>query len=375
MQTPPLRLTADDAKDGDWFGRSVSVFEDWAIFGAPFSDEGRAYLYRRVLGEWNHHPTVRANDWSEGDEFGFSVSIYDKTMIVGAPNKDNGGAVYVFTLQGETWTEDKKLTASDGVSGDKFGWSVAIRGDTVIVGAFEKDGGKGAVYAFVLAGDGSWDEGMRLIPRNGIVSKELFGSAVALSGDRALIGAHGSEEKGRDSGVAYIFQRVNGEWKEEAKLVPVDGNCGYYFGLDVALSGDTAIIGSPFGSYSGSVYVFVRQDSGTRDDGTWEEVQTLTPANGKAGDWFGYSVAISGDTAVIGAVYDDEMGSNSGSGYVYTKIGRKWTENVKIVPEGGANYDNFGTSVAISGSTALFGAPYVGEGNRGSAYVVDLCVP
>ena len=128
----------------------------------------------------------------------------------------------------------------------------------------------------------------------------------------------------------------------------------------MAISGDTAIIGSPFdddmGSYSGSVYVFVR-----RDDGTWEEVQKLTPADGEADDWFGFSVAISGDTVVIGAVYDDDKGDESGSGYVYTKIDGKWIENVKIVPENGAAYDWYGTSVAISGSTALFGALYEGE--------------
>ena len=146
---------------------------------------------------------------------------------------------------------------------------------------------------------------------------------------------------------------MNGVWRTEAKLVPTDGASFDNFGYDVALSGDTAIIGSPFdddmGSNSGSVYVFVR-----RDDGTWEEVQKLTRADGEAFDQFGTSVAISGDTAVIGAMGDDDKGDNSGSGYVYTKIDGKWIENVKIVPENGDADDWFGTSVAISGSTALF---------------------
>ena len=163
---------------------------------------------------------------------------------------------------------------------------------------------------------------------------------------------------------------MNGVWQEEAKLVPTDGASNDYFGDDVALSGYTAIIGSPYdddmGTNSGSVYVFVR-----RDDGTWEEVQKLIPTDGEAHDHFGSSVAISGDTAVIGAPYDDDKGDNSGSGYVYTKIDGKWIENVKIVPENGEADDEFGYSVAISGSTALFGAP-----SKGSAYIVDdLCVP
>ena len=209
---------------------------------------------------------------------------------------------------------------------------------------------------FVLAGDGSWDEGTRLIPINGIASADRFGWSVALSGDRALIGARYSDEIGMDSGAAYIFHRMNGVWQEEAKLVPTDGASGDAFGYDVALSGDTAFIGSPrdddMGCNSGSVYVFVR-----RDDGTWEEVQKLTPADGEPNDNFGRSVAISGDTAVIGAIGDNVNGDASGSSYVYTKIDGKWIENVKIVPENGASYDFFGTSVAISGSTALFGAP------------------
>ena len=131
----------------------------------------------------------------------------------------------------------------------------------------------------------------------------------------------------------------------------------------MALSGDTAIIGSPrdyeMGSYSGSAYAFVR-----RDDGKWKEVQKLIPTDGEAGDQFGTSVAISGDTAVIGARFDDDKGNASRSGYVYTNIDRKWIDNVKIVPENGAANYMFGTSVAISGSTDLFGAPSVG-------YIVD----
>ena len=164
---------------------------------------------------------------------------------------------------------------------------------------------------------------------------------------------------------------MNGVWRTEAKLVLTDGASGDYFGYDVALSGDTAIIGSPYDYNIGSVYVFVR-----RDDGTWELVQKITPADGEAYDYFGRSVAISGDTAVIGARFDDVNGSASGSGYVYTKIDGKWTENVKIVPENGEADDQFGYSVAISGSTALFGAYNGGEENGGSAYIVDdLCVP
>ena len=121
------------------------------------------------------------------------------------------------------------------------------------------------------------------------------------------------------------------------------------------------------GTNSGSVYVFVR-----RNDGTWEEIQKLTPADGEADDIFGRSVALSGDTTVIGALYD----RNSGSGYVYTKIDGKLTEDGKIIPENGEADDQFGSSVAVLGSTDLFGAPFVGDEMGGTAYIVDdLFVP
>ena len=225
-------------------------------------------------------------------------------MVVGAPWRDNGGAVYVFTQQGETWTEDIILTSSDMTLGDWFGWSVAISGDTLLVGAPEKDGWRGSAYVFFLAEDGSWDEGTRLIPRNGTFSGYEFGQLVSLSGDSALIGARGES-------VAYIFHRMNGVWQEEAHLEPYV-EASVYSGaiFDWAISGDTAMIGSPYyddmdytspdddvcGSRSGSVYVFIRQD-----DGTCEEVQKLTPADRKAKEYFGSRVAISGDTALIWA--------------------------------------------------------------------------
>ena len=171
------------------------MFEDWAIIGAPFSDndKGRAYFYRRESGAWNQHQSLQASDGSDGDKFGRSVAMRGKTMIVGAPWKDNGngpneGVVYVFTLQGETWKKNSKFNASDGASYDEFGSSVAISGYTLLVGAWGKDGGKGAAYAFIFAGDVLWDEGTRLILRNGIASGDWFGSAVALSDDMALIG-------------------------------------------------------------------------------------------------------------------------------------------------------------------------------------------
>ena len=165
-------------KDGDQFGIIVSVFSGCYIVGDPYLNnvKGRAYSYKRVLGAWDDHQTIQASDGSDSDRFGQSDYINEKNVVIRAPYRDNGngpneGAVYVFTLMEETWTDDKTITASDVASGDKFGSSVTIRVDTLLVRASYKDGYMGAAYVFVLAGDGSLDKGTKLVPRNGIASR------------------------------------------------------------------------------------------------------------------------------------------------------------------------------------------------------------
>ena len=173
--------------------------------------------------------------------------------------------------------------------------------------------------------------------------------------------------------MAYIFHRINGVWQEEAKLVPADGTIGDWFGYDVDISGDTDIIGSPFdndmGIDSGYVYVFL-----IRYNVKWEEIQKLTPENAEAGDWFGVSLDLYDDTAIIGAQYDNERGNDNLYSYVYTNICSKWNKNGEIVPEYGEAYDEFGSSVSLLVSTAMFVSLYAGEENGGSAYIIDICV-
>ena len=158
-------------------------------------------MYKICFVKWKYHQFIQASNGSDGDLFGRSFDINEKTTVIISHNKKRG-EVYAFTLQGETWTYNKKVTASDSTSGDNFETSVAISGDTLLVGSWVKDIRKGDIYVFVLAGGGSWNEGMRLYPRNVIASGDYFGSAVALSGDTSLIGSYGSNEKGVSSGAA-----------------------------------------------------------------------------------------------------------------------------------------------------------------------------
>ncbi len=208
-------------------------------------------------------------------------------------------------------------------------------------------------------------------------TNDFFGFSIALCGDTAVIGAFRDSDdvKGVDSGSAYVFTRSGTNWSQQAKLTAADGAGNDTFGGSVALSDDTAVIGALRGDDdvngvdSGSAYVFTR--SGT----TWSQQTKFTAADGAAGDEFGYSVALSGDTVVIGAARDDDKGNDSGSAYVFTRSGASWSQQAKLTVADGAADDVFGWGVALSGDTVVIGAPtsiFVLPGGTGSAYVFDI---
>ncbi len=189
---------------------------------------------------------------------------------------------------------------------------------------------------------------------------DRFGISVSVSGDTAVIGTYGDDSY---SGSAYVFIRSGGTWTQQAKLTALDAAAGDRFGTSVSVSGDTAVIGAyNDDGGTGSAYVFVR--SGT----TWTQQVKLTASDAAADDLFGYSVSVSGDTAVVAARYDDGIGTNSGSAYVFVRSGTTWTQQAKFTASDAAAQDYFGTSVSVSGDTAVIGA-YNDDGGTGSAYV------
>ena len=253
----------------------------------------------------------------------------------------------------------QKLLAGDGAADDMFGWSVAMSGDTAIIGAYaddDKGDWSGSAYVFVRAADGTWSQQVKLTAADGEVG-DYFGSSVAVSGDTAVIGVSGDNDKGSFSGSAYVFVRADGMWSQQAKLTAADGAVGNQFGCSVAVSGDTAVIGAAHNNYqnivSGSAYIFVRAANGT-----WSQQAKFTSANDTADDRFAWSVAVSGDTAVIGAYQDDDKGIIcSGAAYVFVRaVGGTWSQQAKLAADDGAAYNAFGSSVAVSGDTAVIGA-------------------
>ncbi len=309
---------------------------------------------------------ITSDDASADDWFGRSVAISGNTAIVGADRDvDAGifsGSAYLFNAT--TGSQLAKLTADDAAEGDFFGSSVAISGNTAIVGAVgdDDDGGggdnSGSAYLFDLT------TGNQIkLTADDAATFDGFGVSVAISGNTAIVGAWFDDDGGSNSGSAYLFNATTGS--QIAKLTATDAAAGDVFGFSVAISGNTAIVGAfrddDGANSSGSAYLF--------DLTTGNQIK-LTADDAAADDLFGSSVAISGNTAIVGAVRNDDGSNNSGSAYLFDVA--TGNQLAKLTATDAAEDDEFGRSVAISGDTAIVGA-WLDEGtNPGSAYLFDV---
>jgi hypothetical protein len=280
-----------------------------------------------------------------------------------------GEATWPIVVDPVVAAQETKLTASDGSAGDGFGRSVSLSGDGAVVGAQGDDVGgnsnQGSAYVFLRSGT-TWAEQAHLKASDGAAS-DLFGNSVSMSGDTVLVGAMG-DTVGTNSqqGSAYVFVRSGTAWAEQAHLKASDGAASDNFGYSVSVSGDTVLVGAMrdtvgTNSQQGSAYVFTR--SGT----AWAQQVRLTASDGASNDGFGISVSASGATVVVGAGYQ-RIPYLRGSAYVFVQNGTAWAEQAHLIPSDGVVYDVFGSSVSLSGDTVLVGAP-VHNNNQGSAYV------
>lgn len=309
---------------------------------------------------------ITASDGAPDDLFGNSVAVSGTTAIVGSFNDDDNGvdsgSAYIYNTT--TGQQLFKLLASDGATGDLFGRSAAIKGTTAIVGANgDDDNGSfsGSAYIFDTT---TGLQLFKLLPNDGSFNGQ-FGISVSISGTTAIIGAHLDNENGASSGSAYLFDITTGQ--QIHKLLPSDGAIGDNFGWSVSISGTTAIVGArgddDNSPNSGSAYLF--------DTITGNQLFKLLPNDGAGADSFGSAVAIYGATAIVGARFDDDNGGGSGSAFIFdTTTG---TQLIKLLPSDGAANDNFGLSVAINGTTAIIGAPLSGDNDDflGAAYLFD----
>lgn len=371
------KLIPGSAAAGDHFGLWVDVSGDVAIVGALSSNDnqGSAYVYRADGGgQWTEAQRLVASDGSAGDLFGASVSVSDNIAVVAAPHDaDLGlytGAAYVFYDIGSTFIEGQRLIPSDRQAGQRFGYSVSVSGNVAVVSAREdSDNGQSAGAAYVFRFNGSqWTEEQKLVASDG-AADDQFGFAVCVSGDVAIISAYADDDLGISSGSAYIFRFVGGQWVEEQKLLASDGASNDFFGRSVSIDGNVAIVGSALDDdiedNSGSAYIF-------RFNGNqWVEDQKLLASDGAQDDNFGSSVSVSGDMAAVGAYRGDGVGVDTGSAYVYVFDGGQWSEVRELQADDGAAEDEFGFTVGVSSHVVFVGAPGdddMGE-HTGSVYV------
>ena len=308
-----------------------------------------------------------ANGGASGDSFGYSVALNGSTALVGANQDDDMGSSSgsAYLIDTGTGLQLAKLLASDGVSGDNFGWAVDLTDSTAVVGAPRRgDNGSfsGAAYLFDVA---TGLETYKLLPASG-QSFDQFGYSVALEGTTAVIGAPGDNENSTDSGAVYLFDTTTG--LQLAKLFALDGQAADNLGWSLATQGNTLVAGAPCdrigGVATGSAYVF--------DLSTGLQIAKLKPSDGLPQDHFGWSVAVSGMTVLVGSRDADDNGMDSGSAYLFD-LGLG-IEVRKLLPTDGGQGDNFGYSAALDGTTAILGAWTASNGGgllAGAAYLFD----
>ncbi len=377
-------LTASDGAGNDYFGYSVDISGDWAIAGAFQDDDhgissGSAYIYKFDGTTWVENAKLTASDGFTFDRFGIAVAIDGKWAVVGAHQDDDhgtsSGSAYVFEYAGGTWTEKAKLTASDAMTKDRFGRAVDISGNKIIVGAPDDDTrytNSGSAYIFEYMG-GTWTETSKLMLTDHRTG-DHFGRSVAIDKDQVIVGAYKDNDKGvgHQAGSAYIFQYDGITWTQQIKLAASDAAAVDRFGVSVDIFDDRAIVGANLddddGESSGSAYIF--HNTG----GKWMEKAKLVASDGMEKDRFSVSVAIEGDKAVIGTPYDDMPGINSGAAYVYEYAGGSWSETMKLKPENSRTGDYFGWSASISGHNTMIGAYRSDPKGKesGSACIYDL---
>ncbi len=363
------KLLAGDGTSGDYFGWSVAIDGSMAIVAAYGNDDiGRAYVFQDAGSGWVQIAKLTADDGEAGDYFGCSVSISGSVAIVGAEyDNDKGGSsgsAYIFEDTGSGWGQVAKLTADDGTAGDWFGCSVSISGNTAIVGAYKAD--EDSAYVFEDTGSG-WVQVAKLTANGG-----SFGRSVSIDGTTVIIGAPTESTDVYSAGAAYVFEYVGSAWVQVARLTADDGAYDDQFGGSVSISGNAVIIGvwrdDDNGTDAGSAYVFEKAGS------QWSQVAKLTADDGSSGDHFGLRVSISDHRAIVGAYQDDPHGTSSGSAYIFEDSVFGWTQLAKLTASDAAYQDEFGWSVAISGTMVIVGADEDDDlgSNSGSAYVFDV---
>jgi hypothetical protein len=330
----------------EWYENSPRGLEQGFDLAAPPAGQGDVVLQMTLSGDLKARATPGGGSVTFHDAAGQAVLVYAELKVVDAegarvPSRmellderllrlvvQDSNVRYPLEVD-PIITGVSKVVPSDGAAEDNFGVSVSVSGDAALVGAYRdnaKSTDSGSAYLFSRSGS-TWSQQAKLTASDGAVGDNL-GISVSLSGDTALVGAYGDDDKGSSSGSAYLFLRSGSSWSQQGKLTAWDGAAEDYFGESVSVSGNTALVGAyrddDKGGASGSAYLFSRSGS------TWSLQGKLTASDGAALDYFGHSVSVSGDTALVGAYFDDDKGTDSGSAYLFSRSGSTWSQQGKL---------------------------------------------
>jgi outer membrane protein assembly factor BamB len=353
-----------DAAAGDQFGTSVALTKNIALIGAPLNDDagsstGSAYLFDTNTGQ--QLAKLTASDAAADDQFGASVAINGNSAIIGAWLDDDSGSAsgsaYLFDIT--TGQELFKLTASDAAAGDRFGASVSLSDSVALIGARENDdagSASGSAYLF----DALTGQQLYKLTAADAAPLDNFGWSVALGKNKAIIGAPFDDDSGTAAGSAYVFDVSTGQ--QLFKLTAADPATGNQFGYSVAASGDIALVGANAGGLgTGAAYLF--------DLNTGLQLLKLTADDAALFDEFGAAVALGGNMALVGAHGDGDSGSSSGSAYLFDATTGQ--QLARLTASDAAMQDFFSTSVALSHNAALVGSALDDDAGdeSGSAYL------
>jgi len=356
-----VKMILSEAKGADNFGKSVSVFGDFAIVGAWTADEqgpesGAAFIYQRdAKDNWTFQQKVIASDGAAFHNFGTTVLINNNTIAISAPgNDDFAGAVYLYEMSEEgAWVEITKLMAHDRSDADYFGSSISMSNDKLIIGAYgDDDLGKNAGAAYLFAKDpnsGAWKERQKLHNPEGTAG-DKFGLSVAIDADQVVVGAENDNRKGSIT----FFTKESNKWKSYLQVFASDGEHKDRFGHSLSLSGEFLAVGADrVDGSTGAVYLFQQNYGGSNN---WGELKKISPVDGDVNDRFGRKVAISDDFLLIGSE-GHELGA--GAAYLFRKDKgghNNWGMANKMMAYDKAPKDLFGSSVSIYKEDIFIGA-------------------
>lgn len=376
-----IKITGSNSGSYDRFGFNVNIDGHRALVGAykanepGLADVGEAYIFEYSdTSGWIQTAKLLSSDGSAGDFFGISVSLKGGRAVIGASNAAAGstGAVYVFDLIDDVWTETQILLPSDNVANQNFGRSVAQSEGTILVGANknpEQGADAGAVFIYQLLQNGLWLETQK-ITASDTTADNQFGLKVEIDNNQALISAPFNDHDNKvDSGAAYVFENSQGFWSEKIKLFAPDGVAGDHFSSDIAIDNSWIVIGSNLDKHNnigeaGSAYVY------NFDSASWLFTEKLIASNASPSR-FGTSVALEGSTIVIGAHKHNSSEINTGIAYIFEYEDNRWSETEILSPDDLQYDDQFGVSADISNGLIIIGN-YKDDDvntNAGSAYI------